>query len=368
MRLAKQLTIILLSVGLIFYSNLSIAENSSFDQLWQQANLYENSQGDYLALSGRLHIDSAWFDSKKDKYNDLSWRRFRFGLKSQLNNFTGALEADLDFNNDIGDWYNRLTDANFAYKPNKDLTFTFLKHSTGFTLDGRTSSKKLLTPQRNNLTNNLWFTAEYFSGFSAKGKFSDTLSYNTGVFSSDNSDEIGFTGASYFSLFSLSKLLKNNNYWDNAQFNFDYIYNDAHINGNTASISSLYSFSGLIVKNNWGLSHDISYAQGALEQSNMWGFIFMPHYQQTELIQWVFRYTYLASADNNGLTLGRYENKIELGKGDKYQELYAGMNLFLYQHKLKLQLGLQFADMQDKANDGGEYQGWGLTFALRSYW
>ena len=355
-------------VSLICFSTMSIAENSSFDELWQQANLYENSQGDYFKLSGRLHIDSAWFDSDQEQYSDITWRRFRFGFKSHFNRFTGALEADIDLNNNIDNWYNRLTDANFSYKPNNDLTLTFLKHSTGFTLDGRTSSKKLLTPQRNNLTNNLWFTAEYFSGLSAKGNFSDTLTYNAGIFSSDDSDEIGFTNASYFSLISLSNLLTRNSSWDSAQFNFDYVFNDAHIEGNTAKISSLYSFSGLIQKNNWALSHDISYAQGALDQSNMWGFVVMPYYQQTELLQWVVRYTYLTSDENNGLKLGRYENKIESERGDKYQELYTGVNLLFYQHKLKLQMGLQYADMQDKADDGGEYQGWGVTLAIRSYW
>jgi len=54
----------------------------------------------------------------------------------------------------------------------------------------------------------------------------------------------------------------------------------------------------------------------------------------------VFRYAYLTSADSNGLKLGRYENKIEYDRGDKYQELYIGVNLLFYQHKLKLQIGV----------------------------
>lgn len=368
MSLAKNLIIFPLSGLLICFSKINMAQNYTFHNLWQKANLYETPQGDYLKLSGRLHIDSAWFDSNQGEYNDITWRRFRFGFKGKYQGITGALEADIDLNKSIDNWYKRLTDANFSYKPNRYLTLTFLKHSTGFTLDGRTSSKKLLTPQRNNLTNNLWFTAEYFSGFSAKGKLSDTLYYKAGVFSSDDSDEIGLTNASYFSLLSLSKSLKRNNLWDNAQINFDYVYNDVHIEGNTAKISSLYSFSGFVKKNDWGVSHDISYAQGALEQSSMWGIVIMPFYQQTELLQWVFRYTYLTSADINGLKLARYENKIVSDKGDEYQELYTGVNFLFYQHKLKLQLGLQYAYMQDQANDGGEYQGWGGSLVLRSYW
>ena len=77
---------------------------------------------------------------------------------------------------------------------------------------------------------------------------------------------------------------------------------------------------------------------------------------------------YLKDANFDPEFFTLYENKIVSDKGDKYQELYAGVNFFIYQHKLKLQMGLQYAEMRDKVNDGGEYQGWGMTMALRSYW
>ena len=43
-------------------------------------------------------------------------------------------------------------------------------------------------------------------------------------------------------------------------------------------------------------------------------------------------------------------------------------NWLLNGHKFKLQAGVQYAKMDDKANDGGEYDGWGLNVALRAYW
>ena len=94
----------------------------------------------------------------------------------------------------------------------------------------------------------------------------------------------------------------------------------------------------------------------------------MPTYQHSEKIQWVARYTYLNSSDNNGVRLGRYESSVVSDRGDKYQELYGGVNWFLNSHKLKLQAGIQYAKMDDNANDGGAYGGWGLTVAMRSYW
>jgi phosphate-selective porin OprO/OprP len=141
---------------------------SSIDDTWNFAHLYDNKQGNYLKLSGRLQLDSAWVDSEQGDFNDTAWRRFRFGFKAQYGEFKVALAADIDLNDSLDDAYNRLTNANLSWVLDKDTELKLLKQSTGFTLDGKISSKKLLTPQRNNLTNNLWFTSEYFTGVSVK--------------------------------------------------------------------------------------------------------------------------------------------------------------------------------------------------------
>ena len=83
----------------------------------------------------------------------------------------------------------------------------------------------------------------------------------------------------------------------------------------------------------------------------------MPYMNLTDKLQAVGRYTILKSADPNGVQLATYENRVVRGRGDEYNEIYLGANYFFYGHKLKLQTGLQFADMNDRANDGGEYSG-----------
>ena len=55
-------------------------------------------------------------------------------------------------------------------------------------------------------------------------------------------------------------------------------------------------------------------------------------------------------------------------RGDRYHELYAGANYYFYGHKLKLQTGVQFADMDDRAGDGGAYSGISWTTGLRVGW
>jgi phosphate-selective porin OprO/OprP len=344
------------------------SSQSGYEQVWGYANLYKNNNGNYFKLSGRLHADGAWFNSDEGDFDDVNFRSFRFGFKSKYGHITTGLEGDFNLNHDAEDVYNRLTDAYISWALNKNTHLTFLKQLAGFTLDGKTSSKKLMTPQRNNLTNNLWFTAEYFSGVSIKGLLASNLSYKAGIYSTDDSDEIGFTEASYFSLMSVNKQFAKNMLWDKAELGFDYVYNDTHIDGNTRSFANVISLSSKFQFAKWHVWTDLAAGDGDLGQSDVWGAVVMPYYQASKHIQYVMRYTYLDSENANGLRLGRYENKIVSGRGDNYHEIYVGANYLFFSHKLKVHLGMQYTQMSDKANDGGEYNGWGVSTAVRSYW
>ena len=113
---------------------------------------------------------------------------------------------------------------------------------------------------------------------------------------------------------------------------------------------------------------DLSAGKGYGEQSDVWGLVLMPFYDFNPRIQVVLRYTYLSSADNNGLRLPRYEDRIVDGKGNECNEFYAGLNVYFYGHKFKWQTGFECASMKDDAEDGGEHKGWGLSTGLRLYW
>ena len=45
-----------------------------------------------------------------------------------------------------------------------------------------------------------------------------------------------------------------------------------------------------------------------------------------------------------------------------------GANYYFYGHKLKLQTGVQYADMNDTANDGGAYSGVAWISGIRVGW
>ena len=345
---------------------------SSFDRVWRYATLYDNKDNKVLQnfdLSGRLQIDAAWFDADQGEFNDILWRRFRFGFKAALfEDWTVHIEGDFDLNESLGDAYSRLTDAYIGWRPDKNWGVKILKQSAGFTLDGATSSKELLTLQRNNLSNNLWFTEEYFTGATVSATAAGRMAIDAGIFSSDGSDELSQFEAACFTVLSLAYNFAPDLKLDNATIRVDYVYNKEDENANTPEFSQVLSLVTKWEQGGWGLWTDIAAGQGYGSQSDLWGVALMPFYGVSPHIQLVLRYTYLKSDDNNGVRLGRYEKEIVPGRGDEYNEIYGGLNVFFYGHKLKWQTGLQYSTMKDAADDSGAYSGWGLTTGLRISW
>ena len=349
------------------------AEDSAFDRIWSHTTLYENTSNPTIqkfALSGRLQVDSAWFDADQGEFSDgFRWRRFRFGFKANVfQDWVVHVEAAIDLNESLGDMYTSLTDAYVGWTPGDYLELKALKQSAGFTLDGATSSKKLLTMQRNNLTNNLWFTNEYFTGIDARGTIDQRWRYRAGVYSSDGSPELSRFDAGWFSLLSLGYRFTGMPEFDSGTIRVDYVYNDEDPNSATRDFSQVLSLVTQWKTGAWGLRTDLAGGAGYAGQSDVWGLVLMPSFDFSPRIQTVLRYTYMSSAGDNGLRLARYADRIVQGRGNEYNEIYAGLNVFFYGHKLKWQTGLEYDSMRDDANDGGEYAGWGLSTGLRVYW
>lgn len=361
-------------LGLLVCTDRALAalpSKQAYDKIWDYGKLYQSDGGlvRSFQLSGRLQGEGAWFQDDPVDFDDLLWRRFRFGFKSKLaGDWVIQLEGDFDLNESSRDWYNRLTDAYVGWQPGEEIDLRILKHSAGFTLDGATSSKKLLTLQRNNVTNNLWFTDEYFTGVSAKGVLNGRWHYRAGIFSADGDDEISIAEGGHFVLTSLGYDWADGLDMDKAFLRLDYVYNKEDRESSTRDFSHVITLASKWERGNWGLWTDITAGRGHFEQSDIWGVSLMPFYNQSPLVQWVGRYTYMDSEDPNGLSLGRYEREIEVGRGDRYKEIFAGLNLFFYGHKLKWQTGLQYTTMDDETDDGGKYEGWGLTSGFRISW
>jgi phosphate-selective porin OprO/OprP len=346
-------------------------EECSICDIFDLATLYDNSDNPVIqkfALSGRLQADAAFYDSDQGDFEELLWRRARFGFKATvLNDFTVHAEGDFDLNNH-DPLYSSLTDANVAWNPSDAFGVKIGKQSAAFTLDGATSSKQLLRPERGILSENLWFTQEYFSGVSLGGNV-DKWVYNIGGFSSSVNDEFGDFDGGYFGLASLGYDFNESLGLDKALVRVDYVYNDENENNNgTRDLAQVVSLNGKFEKDKFGVWTDVNYGDGYGKQSDLFGLSVMPFYNVTEKLQLVGSYSFVTSDGDNGVRLDRYENRIEKGRSDEAHEFFAGVNYYLCGHKLKWQTGVEYTTASDSAGDGGAYDGWGATSAVRISW
>jgi phosphate-selective porin OprO/OprP len=348
------------------------------DQIWGYATLYDNDEDndenpvlEKFALRGRFQVDFPLFEANHGgDFDEVRIRRFRLGFKSRwFEDFTLHTEVDVDVDCNEqegcdGDNYQGFTDAYVGWSPNDRLALKLGKISAPFTLDGSTSSTRLITLERNNLTNNLWFPVEYHSGVGASGRI-DESHYKLGVYSSNGDKEFGDFDGGYFTLVTLAHDFSKQLGVREFVLSLDYVYNKSDDqNTGTRELSHVVSVHLRFDTERWGLRSDFSGGVGYHAQSDLIGLALMPFYHITDDIQLVGRYTFLHSFDDDGIRYSRYESRIVEEPGDRYDEIFVGLNWFVYGHKLKLQSGFKYTWMDAKQN----YRGWGWTTGLRISW
>jgi phosphate-selective porin OprO/OprP len=345
---------------------------SLYDKVWKFAEWYNNDENPTLQnvfFSGRFQYEYSTLDADQGSNSEWNVRRLRLGAKSQLFHSL-TLHGEIELNPQEHDpLYLRFTDAYLMWSRSGHLELTFGKQGVPFTMDGATSSKELLTIDRSNLSNNMWFPQEYIPGVSAAGRLSDWV-YYVGLHSGGEANrEYGEFNGSVFTLAVLGYDFGKTLGVKEALLAGNYVYqNPDSRNTFTRQLHHMFSTNLKLDAGRWGARTDLSIGSGYLGQSDLWGVMAMPFYNATDKFQIVGRYTYLKSDGPNGVRLATYENQAVAGRGDRYSELYLGANYFFYGHKLKLQSGLQFADMINRAHDGGDYSGVAWTTGLRVSW
>lgn len=353
--------------------------------IFDAATLYENKENPYLqklSFTGRAQFDYVHIDGEGMRPSDLTekdlhhddWntRRLRAGIKASLfQNFTLAYEAD--FQPEEDPIYQRTTDAYIGYKYSDAFGVKVGKQSVNFTLDGSTSSKELLTIDRNNLSNNTWFSYEYMPGVSLGGKAGHWV-YEAGLFSQGEADgEFGQFDAGATFLATVGYDFASSLGSDEALLTLNYVYNDPDDSGaelfSNRALENVVSLNFRYAVDDYGVRTDLVGAEGYGSQPDLWGFAVMPYYNFSECFQGVLRYTLVDSDGDNGVRYGGYESDLQIGaKGDFYQEVYGGLNYYLFGNKLKVQAGLAYVDMEDAAHDGGEFSGLSFQTGLRIAW
>ena len=342
------------------------------DRIWQRFTIYDNRSNrvvQRVQLSGRFQHEFAALDAHEGDHDEWNTRRFRIGPRLQLfRTFTVSAEAELN-PQEMDPLYLRLTDVYVQWSRNPRLTITVGKQGMPYTMDGATSSKELLTIDRSNLANNIWFPQEYLPGASVSGRVAP-WNYRVGVYSAGEANKefgtfdgsaaiLGVVGYDFAKGLAVREALLSANY----------VYQSPdRDNTFTRPLEHILSVNLKLETDRWGLRTDVSTAAGYLGQRGLRAFTAMPYYNVTAKLQFITRYTIIDGDGPNGILLGTYENRIVRGRGDRYNELYLGANYFFYGHKLKLQSGVQIADMRDQANDGGAYSGASWVTGLRIGW
>jgi phosphate-selective porin OprO/OprP len=348
-------------------------EPSTYDRIWATFTQWykddTNPVVQQVLFTGRYQHDFAAIDADQGNLEEWNVRRMRLGPRITLFR-TFTLHAEVEVNPQERDpFYMRLTDAYLQWNKSSRLVFTFGKQGVPFTIDGATSSKELLTIDRSNLANNIWFPQEYMPGVSVSGRIAPWV-YRGGVYSAGAMNrEFGEFSGDYFTLALLGYDFAKPLGVKEAVLTGNYLYQHPdRDNTFTRQLEHIVSVHFRLEADRWGLRTDVSDAHGYLGQSDMRAMMATPFFNVTDKLQAVGRYTYIDSENPNGIRFGTYESRIVPGRGDEYSELYLGANYYLYGHKLKLQTGLQWADMNDRANDGGEYSGVSWTTGLRIGW
>lgn len=345
---------------------------STYDKIWRFTEVYSDASNavvQRVLLSGRFHDDYATLDADQGDHSEWNVRRLRIGPRVTLfRKFTLHSEVELDPQR-ADPLYVRFTDFYGQWIRNERLSITVGKQSAPFTVDGATSSREVLTIDRSNLSNNLWFPQEYLPGVSVSGRRAP-WSYRVAVYSAGEANrEFGRFNGGAVTLGVLGYDFSRRLGVKEALLSGNYVYQQPNrANSFTRQLEHVGSVNFRFEARKWGARADVSTASGYLDQPDLWAFTAMPFLNLTDKLQVVGRHTYINSNTPNGVRLAAYESRIVAGRGDEYHEIYAGANYYFYGHKLKLQSGLQFADMSDRADDGGAYSGVSCVTALRVGW
>jgi phosphate-selective porin OprO/OprP len=345
---------------------------SIYDRIWGLADIYRDDSNrivQRVQFSGRYQHEFAKLDADEGEHDEWNVRRMRLGPKvTFLRTFVFHTEVELN-PQEHDPLYVRLTDAYIQWSPTSRAVLTVGKQGVPFTMDGSTSSKDLLTIDRSNLANNIWFPQEYIPGASVSGRVG-AWSYRGGLYSAGRSNrELGEFSGGVFTLGSLGYDLGRRLGMKEAVVTGSYVYQDPDPDNTfTRQLEHVGSVGLRMEVGRWGLRGDLSGARGYLGQPDLWAAMAMPYVSLTGKLQLVGRYTFLESGGPNGVRLATYESRVVPGRGDAYHELYAGANYYLYGHRLKIQTGVQFADLDDRVGDGGAYSGASWTTGLRVSW
>ena len=347
-----------------------------YDAFWAGARLYENPESSgiqSLSLVGRYHGQYWTVDADLGDADGWDNRRMIFGIQSKLH-ADYLIDLQMHINDSFSPVYDGLYTASLKWKPSgKNGSVILGRLDYVYTgLERTTSSKKLVTIERGLLA------AQLMPG-EVVGVHSETqmggLSLRPAVYSGEIGDE--FSDFSAGAAYGLGLSYPFSAFYDNGSLTLDMLYNDGNAGNNAFEpYRQIISIWHQGQKGRFRLGVDLTAGQAEFSGApDVFGLTLIPTYDIADNVllggdrlQIATRYQYVASDGENGLSIPRrYEREVSVGKGDRYTALYLGLNYLIYGDRLKLMAGAEYAELRDRASDGGDYQGWTYLAGLRFY-
>jgi phosphate-selective porin OprO/OprP len=347
------------------------AEPSAYDRLWSHATLYQDKDNPWLqevSLLGRIHANWASEQFDVGDWSDWEARRVRAGLRVKfLKQFD--LKTEVRFQPFNDSCYDGLTDAVLTWSADPAFAISVGKQLPRYTQEGAASSNELLTLERSLLANTFWVGEDnYSTGVSCSGKIG-SWQYYAAALSGETDQAFGKLDAGAYGIAGLGYDFAKSLHVERAVLRADYVYNDGNkANTTTKPFSNTESISFDLKQGRHGLIANVVAGQGIGNQPDVRGLVIIPSYALTPKLELVARYTFIDSDGAGGIKpQRRYESEVPdiIGtRGDQYQAIYAGLNYYLYGHKLKLQTGIEYSQMK-ASSDTGAFAGWSYLTGLR---
>lgn len=340
------------------------AQDDSFlERIWSLPVLHKDRNHPIVqevSIFGRFQFQHAEVWSDQGDKSEREIRRLRLGAKVKiLRDF--ELKANVNLDPEGADpLVQGLDEATLSWTPRRNTTLTLGKQKPKFTYEYTISSRDILTFERSLLVNQI--IPDKNTGVALNGQI-DKGSYTVGVWAGDSQD--------YFSEFSEGLLILTKVGYDISRWValpkmtvfLDYLYSSTADNSGAGPYRHALSLSTEIEHGPFGVAVDFMLADGQSGVPDVWGVTILPTlFVYRDRLQLVTRYQYAEALGRDGLRVQkRYErivpNLADGGRGERYHAVYAGLNWYIFGHKLKLMSGVEYANM-DGGGDGGDFDGW----------
>lgn len=352
-----------------------IPQEDLFDRIWGGVKLYDDKKNHVIqkfSIIGRYHGQYSSVNADQGSSDGWENRRIYLGAEAVLfNDFT--VHAEIKISEDFKPFYDGLYQAYVKWSPSKSFSLSVGRLDFLFAgLERTVSSTKIVTFERGLLANQL-LPGEVV-GAVAQGQSGD-FSYRAGVFSGSIKKEFTSFNGGFGAVAGVGYNAPL--FYETGSLHLDYVYNNGNPSNNALEpydhVLSLWH-QGKVGPFNMGI--DLTWGHGIEGRESVWGVTAPGTYElakdvlrKGDALLAVLRYQYASSDGDNGLQLqSRYEQKVVPGgSGNGYHAVYAGLNYLIYDDRLKLMTGAEYARMKDSAAARDSFNGWTYNAGIRVY-